>query len=629
MFSNSSNPKNIFEEIKPLTPQNQKPIYTGTPELPSPLLGDDLDEKPKKSKRLLIFGAIFIFLALIIGGGVFAYFRGYISLPFLSPKIDEVLAKTFETFKELKTARYTAELQIIAQEREEGVEPLNLDFLKNSNTNANSNSNFGDSLELESENLLYSFIPTDLDLQLQFSGIYNKKTSKDERPKNESSLSGHYKSAGTTMEVDMSLKTIEGNYYLLFEKFPSLFFVDFTPYSGKWIEVTKDTSGTPFDSLLLFKNNLKTDQSAKIQEQVHQIITLALKHKVIAIKNPNKSETIDGHKTYVVNLVVSRENLKAYYKELTDTLSKDYGDKAIIKYNEKTAAKFDQAEFQHFFDYWQKNSTITFWIDSRLGIPRKMSFQFKFAPPEEVTKFKDKQLNIAINFTLKDINEPIKIEKPDGAVSWDELDREARGITVGEQKIEKQNDRITHLKSALRYYRQLFDEYPATWEELRASADKEITDERDKNYQKLLQSSLDSANMTDIFTGKEYPYQKKDNGFEITYQISFEDVNDENKEKTPYNYFIEGTNTTNEGYDISLEKETEAESVFRDPFEELKKQDTDSDGLNDYLETYTYKTSPNKKDTDGDGYEDKTEVDSGYNPNGSGKLEDVSDVIWN
>lgn len=45
-----------------------------------------------------------------------------------------------------------------------------------------------------------------------------------------------------------------------------------------------------------------------------------------------------------------------------------------------------------------------------------------------------------------------------------------------------------------------------------------------------------------------------------------------------------------------------------------KNSDTDSDGLSDYDEEYTYKTSPYLADTDSDSYNDKQEIDSGHDP---------------
>ncbi len=48
--------------------------------------------------------------------------------------------------------------------------------------------------------------------------------------------------------------------------------------------------------------------------------------------------------------------------------------------------------------------------------------------------------------------------------------------------------------------------------------------------------------------------------------------------------------------------------------------DTDNDGLLDKEEIDIYKTNPLNPDTDGDGYSDGTEIKSGYNPLGQGKL---------
>lgn len=51
--------------------------------------------------------------------------------------------------------------------------------------------------------------------------------------------------------------------------------------------------------------------------------------------------------------------------------------------------------------------------------------------------------------------------------------------------------------------------------------------------------------------------------------------------------------------------------------------DTDKDGLSDYEEVRIYLTNPLNTDSDGDGYLDGAEVNSGYNPNGTGKLPGV------
>lgn len=61
---------------------------------------------------------------------------------------------------------------------------------------------------------------------------------------------------------------------------------------------------------------------------------------------------------------------------------------------------------------------------------------------------------------------------------------------------------------------------------------------------------------------------------------------------------------------------TAATSTTEQEFNELlNKMDTDKDGLSDYDEIYTYKTSPYLEDTDSDGLSDKQEIDKGTDPN--------------
>lgn len=57
------------------------------------------------------------------------------------------------------------------------------------------------------------------------------------------------------------------------------------------------------------------------------------------------------------------------------------------------------------------------------------------------------------------------------------------------------------------------------------------------------------------------------------------------------------------------------DQIETDRIESLKTKDTDHDGLNDYDETYVYKTSPYLSDSDSDGYDDKTELEHASDPN--------------
>jgi hypothetical protein len=63
--------------------------------------------------------------------------------------------------------------------------------------------------------------------------------------------------------------------------------------------------------------------------------------------------------------------------------------------------------------------------------------------------------------------------------------------------------------------------------------------------------------------------------------------------------------------DLLLTQEQEQEQEIA----KLRASDTDSDGISDYDELYTYKTSPYLADSDGDGVDDLVELQAGNDPN--------------
>ncbi|MFA6918647.1 MAG: hypothetical protein WC244_00840 [Patescibacteria group bacterium] len=72
----------------------------------------------------------------------------------------------------------------------------------------------------------------------------------------------------------------------------------------------------------------------------------------------------------------------------------------------------------------------------------------------------------------------------------------------------------------------------------------------------------------------------------------------------PFSFLVKGNSA------LSTETDPQQEAINA-----LKAQDTDSDGLSDYDESYVYNTSPYLTDSDGDGINDGQEVKQGTDPN--------------
>lgn len=169
------------------------------------------------------------------------------------------------------------------------------------------------------------------------------------------------------------------------------------------------------------------------------------------------------------------------------------------------------------------------------------------------------------------------------------------------------------------------------------------------------QEYRDGVNFTDVYTKKPYTYKKNGEDYTLTYTIKLtKDVTDYDKDT-----YVDGLNTATSA-DVSIEKVTTYEkqqqeqatkkttntnlntntstlSPYGNYWSETyaclnaaptKTADADKDGLSDYDEVYKYITQPCLSDTDNDGYSDKTEVDGGYNPNGTGKATAEQLRLW-
>ena len=96
--------------------------------------------------------------------------------------------------------------------------------------------------------------------------------------------------------------------------------------------------------------------------------------------------------------------------------------------------------------------------------------------------------------------------------------------------------------------------------------------------------------------------------------------------ESSFQAFSSGQTSSSESPDIATTSEESKESPSSEQgLKQIKKKDSDNDGLPDEAEINTFQTDPHNKDTDGDGYSDGKEVKEGYDPAGEGKL-DMSEI---
>ncbi|MDD5040037.1 MAG: Calx-beta domain-containing protein [Patescibacteria group bacterium] len=76
------------------------------------------------SKKTAVLVSVGAFVLLLIGGGVFAYMKGYLPLPFLSKDAQDLLMKSFTKLGQAKSGEVGFTFEVVAEDRAEGLEPI-------------------------------------------------------------------------------------------------------------------------------------------------------------------------------------------------------------------------------------------------------------------------------------------------------------------------------------------------------------------------------------------------------------------------------------------------------------------------------------------------------------------------
>lgn len=622
MEFNNQKSNQIFSDNLPVFSQPTEKIN-----LPPESLRPNLPQPQKSHKRLFIFVGIFLGLAVILGGGYFAWQRGYISLPFLTPKIDEVIAASIDKLKALDQYSYGASLKFLAEDRDSEIVPIAI----------SSDNNFSKYLE--------GNIKNEIDQLMNIEGVY--KSRGNGKGDIELRYYGHSNYTDLETPFEINLKVIDDEIYMKINDVIK----GLASISEDWMKIAVNSDiESFFGPNTLFPGQILEQmgqESRQLTDQISDIVSQAGRCGLISIKNGPK-ETINGFQTQEVTLNLDLTRFKKCYKEVTDMLDTKYGDKAVYKFDQEVYQKFDEPDNIEIMRYISENLDIHFWYDIDSGIPIKLYVGIVLVPPQEILQETNKQITIELTSQLTAVNEEVTIEKPTNFIDLEDLERGLMGINEEEQEVHDQSDRVTDLRDNLLCYNKLFEHYPANWDELKnvkvEDIDAAIEEGKSKNTTNIpsynpnefsgeqLKKVVGEIVTTDYFTGEDYPYKVTDDGYEFTYQIPLnEKVTEKNKTEMPFSFYVDGINTTNKDH-ISVEEYMKNEAGLdwdEDGLTNVEEEelgtndamiDTDDDGLSDFEEVKIYNTDPLKEDTDGDIYNDKIEVEGGYNPNGPGKL---------
>ncbi len=262
----------------------------------------------------------------------------------------------------------------------------------------------------------------------------------------------------------------DGIYYFKINNIPSLFLGSLGAIEGQWIKVDpKAASSSQSTSLIGLSRLPDAEKSYKenrkqLTNLLQKTVTIAEEEHLIAFKSPPSSERIDGRPLYRYDLKINKNAIVPFYRRLQQemkimNLSRDYGtliDEGYIAYLQSPA-------FDEIFNYYEKNTSYTLWVDAQ-GFPAMLNYTLRIIPPDTAQQLKDKQVNIVFKLGLSDINKPVDIKVPTPTKTIQEITNSSNSSFFGAQYHPPRDaKRVSDIKSmqlALELYYDACGQYP-------------------------------------------------------------------------------------------------------------------------------------------------------------------------
>lgn len=235
-----------------------------------------------------------------------------------------------------------------------------------------------------------------------------------------------------TYKVNADALKKDADYYFRINNIPSLFlFGDLASLKGKWVKIpTEVSSSSPNGSYstigYLSKEIPEYEKSYKENKQnlielTKKIVSIADSEKIILFKKQPTNEKIDGRELVRYELSIRKEAILPFYRKVVDLIESDTRFKEFDYFVDQGMIEYLQSqEFNEVFDYYDKNVNLVFWTD-REGFPAMSEVTIRIVPPDTATQLADKQMNLVFKSVVKDINKPLNIIAPEGAILIDQV----------------------------------------------------------------------------------------------------------------------------------------------------------------------------------------------------------------
>ncbi len=409
-------------------------------------------------------------------------------------------------------------------------------------------------------NEFYQYLPIEIDAFVQLSGQNESEISQTND--GAYNLSGQLALGGATFNGAAELRKKGEDYYLNIQQAPSLGFFDLAALKQKWIKaVPRDAYNTWLGSLLYRSRDESIDKrGALLLRQYQLILQLLQQEEVLQIVQEFPREKADGRNLYHYQVKMDRDKFANFYRRLTQAVEQEFGDQAIIKFDEETQRYLDSDEFSQFYDTLDKNITLELWVDDQNFWPRKFAYTVRLVPPDTVPKLQDIQYRFTLTAGLDDINQPISIETPVDSITVDQAQVLLTGKSLEQVRLSRQQSQLRAIRNALQAYYIHTGNYPEDLTRLlkkvsqipaRQDDDQPENKFSSGSYElKRLQKKDDPFLQVipqDIFTNQPYNYTSTNDSYQLKYTVQMPPKREDDISDYRYDFnqrlFVPGINT--------------------------------------------------------------------------------------
>jgi hypothetical protein len=249
-------------------------------------------------------------------------------------------------------------------------------------------------------------------------------------------------------------------YYFRINNMPSFFFSYVGLEKNQWVSVDPSKADSDSGSYGGYSSSADALSEAEKTYKEHReeianllkkIVKIADEKNLLTLKNPAHSEKINGRDLYRYDLLINKDAILPFYESVSEEFNKTdiknsypvIEDSAYLEY-------LKSPEFNEVFDYYQKNTTWTLWVDAQ-GFPAIISYSMRIVPQDSATQLKDKQVNLVFKLELSDINRPVKIDAPQDAKDLQEIINSNPYFKKGQDASIKGNLSVLLTSSAVYY----------------------------------------------------------------------------------------------------------------------------------------------------------------------------------